>query len=353
MVESVGNPWLWAGFILLVGVLLALDLGLLNRRDHVVSTREALGWMVGWASLAALFTAFVAWRFGGDRAADFFTGYLLELSLSVDNLFVFVLVFSAFAIPAQLQHRVLYWGILTALLLRGTMIIGGTALLSRFHWLIYVFGAFLVMTGAKLLFQKEEDEAPAAPAGEEPARAADGTRRHAEERLPDGRQPGRIERSLAFRCLRRLIPSTHLYDGNRFWLRVPPAPGAGGRGRWVATPLLLALVLIEISDVVFALDSVPAIFGVTIDPFIVFTSNIFAILGLRSLYFALARLMGRFQYLHVGLAAVLIFIGAKMGASGVLHVPSLVALGVVLSLIGVAIGWSLWRGREAAPAPVP
>jgi tellurite resistance protein TerC len=313
MVQSVGNPWLWAAFLTLVLALLALDLGVFNKRDHVVRTREAFAWMGLWASLASLFAAFVAWRFGGNAAADFVTGYLLEVSLSVDNLFVFVLVFGSFAVPARLQHRVLYWGILTALVLRGVMIVGGTALLSRFHWLVYAFGAFLLATGVRLLFHEDDEQHP--------------------------------ERSWAFRVLRRFIPSTPRYEGNRFVVLE--------QGRRVATPLLLALVLIEISDVVFALDSVPAIFGVTLDPFIVFTSNIFAILGLRSLYFALARMMGRFHYLHYGLAAVLIFIGAKMGVSGFLRVPSLLALGVVLALLAGAIGLSLWRSRGAGARAEP
>ncbi len=309
---STGSPILWASFLALILFFLALDLGVLNRKDHQLGAAEALRWVAIWATCALLFCGFVAWRFGHQKALDFLTGYVLELSLSVDNLFVFVLLFGTFRIPGHLQHRVLFWGILGALVLRATMIVGGAALLARFAWLIYVFGAFLLVSGVKLLFHREEEHHP--------------------------------ERSWAFRTLRRVIPSTPRIEGHRFTLVE--------NGRRLATPLLLALVLIELSDVVFALDSVPAIFGVTLDPFIVFTSNVFAILGLRSIYFVLARLMGRFEYLHFGLAAVLAFIGGKMLLSRWLHVPSGVSLGVVLALLAVSMLYSVWRtarnGRTAS-----
>jgi tellurite resistance protein TerC len=306
--ETVANPWLWAGFIAVVLVLLALDLGIFHKEDRPVPAREALSWVVVWALLALAFDGFIWWRFGPVRATEFLTGYLIEQSLSVDNLFVFVLVFATFRIPAHLQHRVLFWGILTALVLRGGMIIGGTALLQRFHWLLYVFGAFLLITGVKLLFHEEEEHEP--------------------------------EHSLAFRVLRRIIPATPELEGHAFF--VPRAR------RWVATPLFLCLALIEISDVVFALDSVPAIFGVTLDPFIVFTSNIFAILGLRSLYFAIASLIGRFEYLKAGLAIVLVFIGAKMLAARWVSVSAAVSLLVVVALLGGAVGISLLKTRRLA-----
>ncbi len=304
--ESVGNPWLWAGFLAVVLTMLALDLGVFHKKDAVVSAREAMSWVVVWMSCALLFDAFVWWKFGGPKALDFLTGYLIEQSLSVDNLFVFVIVFATFQIPAHLQHRVLFWGILTALFLRGGMIIGGTALLQRFHWLIYVFGLFLLVTGVKLFFHEETEHKP--------------------------------EESLAFRVLRRLVKATPVLHGNHFFVRL--------EGRWVATPLLLCLALIEISDVVFALDSVPAIFGVTLDPFIVFTSNIFAILGLRSLYFAIASLIGRFEYLKSGLALVLVFIGVKMTISSWVHIHSLLSLAVVASLLGGAMAYSLYKTRK-------
>jgi tellurite resistance protein TerC len=308
MIQSIGNPWLWAGFLALILFFLALDLGVFHRKDEVVNSREAMGWVAIWVLVAICFDAFVWWRFGGPKAIDFFTGYLIELSLSVDNLFVFVIIFATFRIPPLYQHRVLYWGILSALVLRAAMIIGGTALLARFHWLIYVFGAFLVVTGIRLFFHQEKEHHP--------------------------------EKSWAFRALRRVIPSTSRIEGHRFFLVEA--------GRRVATPLLLALVLIELSDVVFALDSVPAIFGVTLDPFIVFTSNIFAILGLRSLYFAVASLLGRFEHLHYGLSAVLVFIGVKMSISSWVHIHSLASLAVVVSLLGGAIVYSLWRTRREA-----
>jgi tellurite resistance protein TerC len=300
---STGSPILWASFLVLILFFLALDLGVLNRKDHQLGMAEALRWVAVWGACALLFCGFVAWRFGHAKAVDFLTGYVLELSLSVDNLFVFVLLFGVFRIPGHLQHRVLFWGIIGALVLRATMIIGGAALLARFAWLIYVFGGFLLVSGVKLLFHDEEEHHP--------------------------------ERSWAFRTLRRIVPSTTRIEGHSFTLVE--------NGRRVATPLLLALILIELSDVVFALDSVPAIFGVTLDPFIVFTSNVFAILGLRSIYFVLARLMGRFEYLHYGLSAVLGFIGAKMLLSHWLHVPSAVSLGVVVLTLAGSMLYSVWR----------
>jgi tellurite resistance protein TerC len=313
MMQTVGTPWLWAGFIAFVLAMLVLDLGVFNRKDHVITTKEALRWTAFWIALSFIFNGLIWWKFGTRPAIEFLTGYLIEKSLSVDNLFVFVIIFGTFAIPPAYQHRVLFWGIVTALVLRAVMIVGGTALLSRFHWLIYVFGAFLLVTGVKLFFHREEEHHP--------------------------------ERSWAFRALRRVIPSTHRIEGHAFFLR--------DAGRVVATPLLLALALIEISDVVFALDSIPAIFGVTLDPFIVFTSNIFAILGLRSLYFAVAQLLNRFEYLSAGLSAVLVFIGGKMLVSRWIHVHPVVSLAVVVAILGGAMVFSFVKTRRAeAAAPV-
>jgi tellurite resistance protein TerC len=309
VIETVGTPGLWAGFVALVAVFLALDLGVFHREDRPVTVRNALGWTATWWVLSLAFAGFVAWRFGGVKAAEYLTGYLIEQSLSVDNLFVFLVILGTFAIPAAYQHRVLFWGILTAVVLRAAMILAGTALLQRFHWLIYVFGAFLLLTGAKILLRRGGDDEP------------------------------HPERSAAFRFLRRLIPSTATLHGRRFLVQVG--------GRWVATPLLLALVLIEVSDVVFALDSVPAIFGVTLDPFIVFTSNIFAILGLRSLYFALAGLLDRFLHLQTGLALVLVFIGGKMVASPWVEVGQGASLAVVVALLGGAIALSVLWPKKA------
>jgi tellurite resistance protein TerC len=309
-VESVGSGWHWAGFVAAIVLLLALDLGVLHRRDERVAPRTAMSWVAVWVALAAAFGGFVWWRFGTPTAVEFATGYLIELSLSVDNLFVFVLIFAALRIPARLQHRVLFWGILTALVLRGAMIVAGTALLQRFHWLIYAFGAFLLLTGARLLVNRGDEHHP--------------------------------ERSAAFRLVRRIVPSTPTLHGSRFFVV--------DAGRRLATPLFLALALIELADVVFALDSVPAIFGVTLDPFIVFTSNVFAILGLRSMYFALAHVIARFEHLKVGLALVLVFIGAKMTLSWWVHLPSAVSLAVVATLLGSSVAYSLLRTRRVAAA---
>lgn len=307
--QTVGNIWYWVGFIAVVLVLLALDLGIFHKKDKAVPAREALSWVAVWVTLALLFDVFVFTKFGSQKAVEFLTGYLIELSLSVDNLFVFVLVFASFRIPPHLQHRVLYWGIMTALVLRGVMILAGTAMIQRFHWTIYLFGAFLLFTGVKLLFHDEQE----------------------------AHSP---EKSLAFRALRKVIPATPELHGNHFFVREG--------GRWVATPMFLCLLLIEISDVVFAVDSVPAIFGVTLDPFIVFTSNIFAILGLRSMYFAIAHLIGRFEYLKFGLALVLVFIGVKMTISGWVHIHALASLAVVVLLLGGSMVYSLRKTRRLA-----
>ena len=311
MLTSIGTPALWMGFVALVVALLAIDLGVFHRKDREISAREALSWTAVWILLALAFDGLLWWRAGATTALDFLTAYLVEKSLSIDNLFVFVLVFGTLRIPPRLQHRVLFWGILGALVLRGAMILAGTALLTRFGWLVQVFGAFLLVAGARLLLQRESVPAP-------------------------------LERSVAFRAFRRVVPITHRLDGHRFVTR--------DLGRWAATPLLLALFLVESSDIVFALDSVPAALGVTLDPFVVFTSNVFAILGLRSLYFAVARLLGRFEYLKIGLALVLGFIGAKMLAAPVVHVPPAVSLAIVLALLGGAVVASLVRSSRRTRA---
>lgn len=303
---SVGSPELWAGFIVFVLAMLALDLGVFHRKAHVVSLKEALGWSLVWVSLALVFNAGIWWWFGADRGVEFLTGYLIEKSLSIDNIFVFVVIFGAMRIPPIHQHRVLFWGILSALVLRAVMIVAGTAMLERFHWLIYVFGAFLVLTGVKMFLQ----------------------RNHAED----------MGESRVLRLLRRVIPTSEKLDGGRFFTRQD--------GRRVATPLFLTLLLVEVTDVVFAVDSIPAIFAVTLDPFIVFTSNIFAILGLRSLFFLLADLVDRFRYLKVGLSAVLVFVGVKMSIVEVVKIPPLVSLVVVMGLLAASIVASLLASRR-------
>jgi tellurite resistance protein TerC len=311
--ESVGSPALWGGFVAFVIAMLALDLGVFHRQAHVVGFREALGWSVTWIGLALLFDAFVAWRFGAQLGVEFLTGYLIEKSLSVDNIFVFLVIFSGLGIPLRSQHRVLFWGILSALVLRAVMIFAGAAMLARFHWLIYVFGAFLIFTGIKLFVNRGKEEHP--------------------------------ERSALMRLARRWIPSTPALHGERFFVRE--------NGRWLATPLFMALIMVEIADVIFAVDSIPAIFAVTSDPFIVFTSNIFAILGLRSLFFLVAGLVDKFVYLKVGLAAVLVFVGAKMTLIDFVEIPALVSLAAVLALLGSAMLASWWvarRRRAALPS---
>lgn len=308
--ESVGSPALWVGFTLFVLALLALDLGVFHRRAHEVRVREALIWTGVWITLALLFNLGVYFWFGSEPALEFLTGYVIEKALSFDNIFVFIVVFAAFAVPPKLQHRVLFWGILGALVMRAVFIVLGAALLHRFHWVIYLFGAFLVFTGIKLLVQRSDEIHP--------------------------------ERNPLFRLFRRFIPSVGEYRDGHF--TVVEA------GKRYATPLLLVLAAIETTDIVFAVDSIPAIFAVTTDPFIVYTSNIFAILGLRALYFALADMMGKFHYLKLGLSVVLVFVGAKMLVSGVYKIPILASLAVIVGALGGSIVLSLLRRPPESPA---
>jgi tellurite resistance protein TerC len=304
--QTVGSPALWMGFIAFVLAMLALDLGVFHRSAHVVRFKEALTWSAVWVGLALLFNAGIWWKFGAEAGVQFLTGYLIEKSLSIDNIFVFVIVFSALRIPALYQHRVLFWGILSALVLRAAMIFAGVAMLQRFHWLIYVFGAFLIFTGIKLFLNRNQEEHP--------------------------------ENSGVMRWARRVIPATSAFDGHHFFTME--------NGRRLATPLFMALILVEATDVIFALDSIPAIFAVTQDPFLVFTSNIFAILGLRSLFFLVAGMMEKFSYLKVGLSAVLVFVGAKMTLVDVVKVPAFVSLAVIVTLIGGSVVASLLKARS-------
>ncbi|MGE0820946.1 MAG: TerC family protein [Candidatus Binatia bacterium] len=313
--ETIGTPGLWIGFTTFVLALLALDLGIFHRKAHEVTPREALTWSIVWISLALLFNVGIAYWFGRERGMEFLTGFLIEKALAVDNIFVFAVVFSTFAVPPALQHRVLFWGILGALVLRALFIAAGAVLIQQFHWIMYVFGAFLVVTGIKLFFQRETEPHP--------------------------------EQNFFVRLFVRWVPSISTYEGARFFIRK--------EGRRYATPLLLVLVVIEVTDLIFAVDSIPAIFAVTSDPFIVYTSNIFAILGLRSLYFLLAGAMRQFNYLKVGLALVLVFVGIKMLIIDVYKIPIALSLGVIATLIGGAIVSSLWQpqpkeGRVTAQA---
>jgi tellurite resistance protein TerC len=300
-IETVGTPLLWVGFLAFVVVMLALDLGVVRRRSRAVSPREAVVWSLAWIGLALAFNGAIYSWFGPARALEFLTGYLIEKALSVDNLFVFVVIFSYFSVKPALQHRVLFWGILGALVMRAVFIVAGGALLQAFHWMIYLFGGLLLVTGVKLVRQREGDIHP--------------------------------ERNPVVRLLARAFPVSATAAGEHFFVR--------DGGRWAITPLFLALVTIEVSDLVFAVDSIPAIFAITTDPFIVFTSNIFAILGLRSLYFLLAGMIGRFRYLNLGLAAVLIFVGAKMMIAEWVRVPIVLSLGVVAGLLAVSVVASL------------
>jgi len=304
----------WSAFLAFVLLMLALDLGVFNRKDHVVGPREAIGWSALWVALALAFGGFLWVRDGSEVGLQYLTGYVIEKSLSVDNIFVFVVIFGALGIPPVYQHRVLFWGILSALLLRGAMIGAGAALLARFHWIIYVFGAFLILTGVKLLLARGAVSHP--------------------------------EKSAVFALLRRVVPASPRLDGNHFFTREG--------GRWLATPLFFALALIEFTDVVFAVDSIPAIFAVTTDPYLVFTSNVFAILGLRSLYFLLAGFVEKFTYLKPSLALVLVFVGGKMALIDVVKIHAAVSLGVVLAILTIGVVASVVRHRRtAAPASAP
>jgi tellurite resistance protein TerC len=308
------HPSLWLGFNAFVLLMLGLDLGVFHRRNHTVRVREALAWTGVWVVLALIFNAGV-WHFRGEEAGlQFLAGYLIEKSLSVDNLFVFLIVFSAFQVPAAYQHKVLFWGVLGALIMRGGLIVAGSALLQRFHWTIYLFGGFLVLTGIKLLLQK--DEAP------------------------------KLENNMAVKLARRWVPMTPTYVGGRFFVREA--------GRRLATPLFLVLVTIEFTDLVFALDSIPAIFAVTPDPFIVYSSNVFALLGLRSLFFALAGVMTLFSRLKTGLALILAFVGVKMLIVDWVVIPIGASLGVIGGILALSVAASLiWPARSAISSSEP
>ena len=299
----------WILFNLFVAAMLALDLGVLNRRSHRVSFREALAWSGVWIALAAMFAVLVWFWHGRAPALQFVTGYVIELSLSVDNLFVFLVIFRYFKVPGQYQHKVLFWGILGALVMRGAFILAGVGLIRRFNWITYAFGAFLVYSGLKLLRQGETEIHP--------------------------------EKSPVLRLFRRVFPVTEEYVGGQFFTQ---------RDRRYATPLLLVLLVVETSDILFAVDSIPAVLAITLNAFIVYTSNVFAILGLRSMYFALAGMMDLFHYLHYGLSVVLIFIGLKMLGSHYVSIPTGWALTIVLFVLGAAILASLLHPQKKSVA---
>ena len=297
--------WGWAAVLAVILAMLAVDL-VAHRREHVVSVREAAVWSAIWISLGLGFGVVVWSVYGSQAGGEYFAGYLIEKSLAVDNVFVFALIFSYFAVPRQYQHRVLFYGVLGALVFRAIFIAGGATLLDRFHWILYVFGAFLVITGWRMFRHRNEESDP-------------------------GRNP-------VLRLVRRFVPTTDEYHGQKFWVRKA--------GKWVATPLFVVLIMVETSDIIFAVDSIPAIFAVTQEPFLVFTSNAFAILGLRAMYFLLADLMHRFIYLKLGLSAILVFVGVKMLLLDVYKVPIGLSLAVIATLITVSVAMSLRATRN-------
>ena len=310
--------WMWIVFNLFVLGMLALDLGVFHRHAHVVTTREATIWSVVWIGLALLFNVGIYFFWGtivpgseysnSEAALAFLTGYLIEKSLSVDNIFVFALIFTYFAVPAAYQHRVLFWGIIGALIMRATLIAAGAALLKEVHWIIYVFGGFLILTGIKMALHKDQEIHP--------------------------------DQNPLVRFFRRLMPVTDDYVEDKFFVR--------RAGRLLATPLFLVLLMVESTDLVFAVDSIPAIFAVTNDTFIIYTSNVFAILGLRSLYFMLAGAMGSFYYLKPALAVILTFVGVKMVMVDIYKIPVALSLGIIASILAVAVVASLWHNRRVA-----
>lgn len=297
----------WILFNLFVIALLTLDLGVLNRRAHAVGLREAIAWSAAWIALAGAFAVVVFFWHGRAQALQFVTGYVIELALSVDNLFIFLLIFRYFQVPDEHQHRVLFWGVLVALLMRGLFIAAGVGLIEQFAWITYAFGALLIYSGVKLLTHGSVEIHP--------------------------------EKNPVLRLFRRAFPVTDQYEGGRFFAR---------KDKLYATPLLVVLLVVETTDILIAVDSVPAVLAVTLNAFIVYTSNVFAILGLRSLYFALAGMMDRFQYLHYGLSVVLIFVGVKMIGSHYVEVPTEWVLGIVLLVLATSIVASLMNPRKVA-----
>ena len=301
---------LWTIFIVLIVGIMALDLGLINRKAHVVRLREAFLWSVVWVTLALGFCGLVFYWKGSVKALEFLTGYVIEESLSIDNLFVFLILFSYFRVPRQYEHKVLFWGIVGVLVTRGIFITAGVALIERFHWILYVFGLVLIVTAFKLAVEKDKEVQP--------------------------------EKNVILKLFRKMMPVTSDYHGAKFFVK--------REGQFCATPLFVALLVIESTDIVFAVDSVPAVLGITRDPFIVYTSNIFAILGLRSLFFLLSGIMGLFHHLHYGLAFILAFIGLKMLIGGFVHIPVSLALAIIAMTLALSITASMiWPKKKHAP----
>ena len=300
-IPGVEPIFMWIGFLALIVIFLSLDLGIFNKKEHEVSVKEALIWTGVWFSLAILFNIFLYYEFGNEVALNFFGGYLLEKSLSIDNIFIIFLIFSSFRVEKKYQHKILFWGIIGAILLRGTLILLGTALVEEFQWIFYIFGAFLIYSAIRMITKKDDEYDP--------------------------------HNSWIVRMIHKIIPVSKSHKNGKLFTRQ--------NGRLAVTILFVALIVVEFSDVVFAFDSIPAIFGITTDPFIVFTSNIFAILGLRSLYFVIAKIHDTFQYLSYGLALILAFIGLKMLLMDFVHISTFTSLMVVFGVIAISVMASL------------
>jgi tellurite resistance protein TerC len=320
LISWLGKPlWMWLAFLAIVVLLLGFDLGVLNRKDHEIEVRESLFLSAFYVALGLLFGLWVWWQLGADPGISYLTGFALEKALAMDNVFIIAMVFEYFAVPRIYQHRVLFWGIFGVIVLRALMIGFGLVAIAHFPWVLYAFALFLIATGLKtLLFAEQVNDIACNP---------------------------------VLRLLRRRFNVTDRYYGHHFFVKLSQPDN--GRPTWFMTPLFLALVLIEGADILFAVDSVPAIFAITTDPFIVYTSNVFAILGLRALYFTLAAMIHRFYYLKYGLAFVLIFIGSKILAAeflGIAKIPPVISLGVIFAILTAGVGWSLWKTRKDAPA---
>ncbi|MBK7965674.1 MAG: TerC family protein [Bacteroidetes bacterium] len=298
----------WVGFNVFILALLAFDSLIINKKEKEVTFKESILWVAFWSALALAFNGLVYYWFGPEKAFEFLTGYVIEWSLSVDNLFVFIVIFNYFKVPKMYQHRVLFWGILGALILRGTFIVVGVALFEKFDWMIYIFGGILLFTGIKMLFQKDEEDP-------------------------------KLDNNIFVRACKAILPVTDQYHGKYFFVKE--------NLKWVATPLFIVLVVVDFTDLVFAVDSIPAVLSISSDPFIVYTSNVFAILGLRSLFFALSGMMDLFKYLKYGLAIILSFVGVKMLISKFYHIPVEWALFVVVMVLAVSILLSQMKNREA------
>lgn len=302
---------LWIAFNVFIILMLIVDLYVFNRKPHTITIKESLTWTGIWIALAMVFGVGVYYFMGSQPALDYFTGYLIEKSLSVDNIFVFLLVFTYFNVPDKYQHKVLFWGIFGALVFRFIFIFIGVALIEQFHWVIYIFGAFLIFTGIKLGLEKDKEIQP--------------------------------EKNPILKIVRRFVPITSDFHGPDFFIKK--------RGRYIATPMIIVLIVIETTDIVFALDSIPAIMAITRDPFIIYSANAFAILGLRALYFALSGVMRLFHYLHYGLSFILVYIGVKMMLEDLVHIPTILTLGVIVATLTISVIFSILYPKEESPLP--